>query len=217
MLQPRMHRALGAVALLGLSAAMIPVSERLGEVLLTVVELSNENSGLPRDIVFFTIALILCLFTPHRSGLTPGSESRWRTNALPIAVVFLVPPLLVLTVYAAFTNRPFHDSPWSMWLIQSVAQEFFFTGFVFARSCDLLGEPTPERRDVLHPALLFTALCFTSWHWPNIRYLSREYLLFQALYTFNGACWTLQMRRWTGSLWPGVANHVLVNWLASVV
>jgi len=212
-----LQRGLGALALLALSAAMIPASERLGEMLLGLADFSNENSGLPRDCVFCALALALCLLTPRRCGLTATPDERLRTHARPVAVVFLLPPLLVLTVYATMTDRPFHGSPWSLWLIQSIAQEFFFTGFVYARCSALFGEPGPERRDALHPALLFTALCFTAWHWPNIRYLSRDYLIFQGAYTFLGACWLLQMRRWTGSLWPGVANHVLVNWLASVV
>jgi len=212
-----LHRGLGLLALLALSAAMIPVCEKFGEALLDFAVFSNENSGLPRDSVFLLIALALCLITPRRCGFVVTPDDRLRTHTLPLAVVFALPPLLVLAVYATLTSRPFHGSPWSLWLIQSVAQEFFFTGFVYARCSELFGEPTAERRDVLHPAILCTAVCFAAWHWPNIRYMSRDYLIFQGVYTFLGACWLLQMRRWTGSLWPGVANHVLVNWLASVV
>jgi membrane protease YdiL (CAAX protease family) len=206
-----------ALALLCFSAAMVPLTERLTEAFLALGWLNGNVGRVPRDLCFLLIAGALCLITPRRCGLQTGSAERWRENRPRLALVFAVPPLLVLTVYAMFTSRPFHGAHWSIWLIESVAQELFFAGFIFARESELFGEPTSARRDWFHPALLFTTLCFAAWHWPNIRFFPKEYMLFQFLYTFLGGWWMWQMRRWTGSVLPSLANHMLVNWLATIV
>ncbi|MCY3019997.1 MAG: CPBP family intramembrane metalloprotease [Planctomycetota bacterium] len=171
----------------------------------------------PNDLLFLIEGLALCALTPRKAGLGLGQAEHWRRFAVPLAVVFALPPLLAATVYAHCTSRPFHGATWSMWLVQSAAQEFFFSGFVYARLSEVYGEPPRNWRGAAHPVLLLSALCFAVWHWPNVRWLTPSYMVFQFVYAPLGGWWGVQMRRWTGSLWPCVANHVLVNWMATVV
>jgi hypothetical protein len=173
--------------------------------------------GLLQDVLFLIEGLALCAFTPRMAGLSFGDLKHWRRYALPLAIVFALPPLLVATVYAHLTSRPFHGAPWHLWLVQSPAQDLLFMGFIYGWLGRFHGEPSRDWRGGLHPVMCLTPLCFAAWHWPNVLWLSDEYMAFQFAYTFLGGWWMLHMRRWTGSVLPGIANHVLVNWLAAVV
>jgi hypothetical protein len=88
-----------------------------------------------------------------------------------------------------------------------------FSGFIFARLRALSGDAGGLKAAVSMPVVM-TALLFSLWHWPNVRWLSPEYMAFQFLYTFLGECLLLQMRRLTGSILPCAASHVAVNYLA---
>ena len=211
------RRAAVTVALLAFAALNIPLLEALAAAWDPLLPAPFDERRFPNDLLFLAEGLALCAIAPRASGLRLGLREHWRRFAVPLIVVFALPPVLTVTVYAQLTNRPFHGSTWSMWLVQAAAQELVFTGFLYAQLGKVYGEPSREWRGALHPVVLLSALCFAAWHLPNARWFSPRYLAFQLIYTFAGGVWVLQMRRWTGSLLPGMANHILVNWLATVV
>lgn len=201
--RPRAARIFAAVFVLALlSVSIIPLNKYLS---------SNWWNYL-----FLAEAALLCILTPFTCGLVFRKALVWRQR-VHVVIVWLVPPLLVLTVYAPFTSKPFHGAAAEMWLVQSVAQEFLFTGFVYGRLCELWGAPEMSWRGAFAWPMLVTPLLFACWHWGNALSLPTSYFLFQLLYTVLGGWWSLNLRRWTGSLWLNVTLHVAVNWLASIL
>jgi hypothetical protein len=210
-------------------SAGLPASRRITGTLLLVgfaafnlslIESISPDWNVPvvtHHFVFLIEALVLCVLAKHFAVFGIGDVERWRRFGLSIAILFAIPPLMVISVYATMTSKPFAGIRWDNWLVSSAAQELFFAGFIYGCLARLHGEPSIEARSTFHQVLLLTALSFMAWHWPNARYFSHEYMVFQFAYTFLGGILTLQMRRWTGSLWPGVANHILVNYLAATL
>jgi membrane protease YdiL (CAAX protease family) len=166
---------------------------------------------------FFLIALALCLLTPRTCGLGLGSVRRWRRHGLAVAVVLALPPLAVATVYAYWTSKPFHNIPTSNWFAASIAQELLFAGFIFGRLTEVWGTPSESWRGALARPMLVTPLLFVSWHWPVAALVSSNYFIFMCVYLLLGGWWMLNLRRWTGSIWPGAVLHVVVNYLAAKV
>ena len=166
---------------------------------------------------FFLIALTLCLVTPRACGLGLGPARQWRRHALAIAVILAIPPLAVATVYAHYTSKPFENFPASNWLVGSIAQEFLFAGFIYARLCELWGAPGENWRAAFAWPMLITPVLFAIWHWPNATWLSSGYFALMCVYTLLGGWWMLNLRRWTGSIWPGAVLHVVVNYFAAKV
>lgn len=184
--------------------------------------LSTSQQDTVFALIFLLAAASLCLFTPRRCGLGLGGLEKWRRFDWKVLLAWAVPPLSVVAIYAHYTYKPYKGDDWYGWLVGSAAQEFFFTGFVYARLADLWGERRDEKlrddwRGALATPMVLTAALFALWHWPNVFLLNRGYMAFQFTYTFLGGWWSLNMRRWTGSLWPGVTAHILVNYLASAV
>jgi len=177
----------------------------------------HRRAGFRHVFLFFLAAGVLCALQWKKAGLGLGSAERWQRHALKIAFVWALPPLAVALVYANLSEKPFQHHEWDMWLIQSLAQELIFTGFIFGCLGVLFGEPSQDPRGAFAPAMWLTAVIFALWHLVNWGVVSDGYVAFQLLYTFLGGWWTLNLRRWTGSLWPGVANHIVVNYLATVV
>lgn len=208
-----LRKVFTVLALAGLSAACIPGLHKLQLVL---------PRGWSVSWVSLALAFGMCLFTPKRCGLGLGGFERWRRFDWKVLLVWTVPPLSVIAIYAHYTSKPFEGVSWQNWLLGSAAQEFFFTGFFYARLVELWGERRDEKlrddwRGAFALPMLLTAAPFALWHWPNVYTLSRGYMAFLFTYTFLGGWWSLNMRRWTGSVWPGVTAHILVNYLASTV
>lgn len=208
-----LRKVFTVLALAGLSAGCIPV-------------LSELDTVLPgnRSIYWVSLALAfgMCLFSPKHCGLGLGGFECWRRFDWKILLVWAVAPLSVIAIYANYTYKPYAGIGWNAWLLSSVAQEFFFAGFFYARLAELWGERLDENlrddwRGAFAAPMLLTAALYALWHWPGVHDLHPSYMAFQFTYTFLGGWWLLNLRRWTGSLWPGVTAHVLVNYLASAV
>ncbi|MCK6472531.1 MAG: DUF2784 family protein [Planctomycetes bacterium] len=208
-----LRKVFTVLGLVLLSAGCIPVLRKL--------HLALPGNGAV-SWISLALAFGLCLVTPRRCGLGLGEFERWRRFDWKILLVWAVPPLSVITIYADYTSRPYEDIAWHKWLLGSAAQEYLFTGFVYARLIELWGERRDEKmrddwRGAFAAPMLLTAALFSLWHWPGVYGLQPSYLAFQFIYTFLGGWWMLNMRRWTGSVWPGVTVHILVNYLASTV
>lgn len=209
---------LGMLALAGLS---LPANNILCDRLLVLLSsfelLSRCHANALWAGLFLAESLLLCALAPREYGLCLGAGSQWRRYAMHIIVFWIVPQILVVTVYGTMTSRPFHGYPLSLWLFGSIAQELVFSGFIYTRMVDALGAPAAGWRGAFALPLTATAALFALWHWPNMFSFDGSYMAFQFTYTFIGGLWGLQLRRWTGSVLPGIANHVCVNFLASIV
>ncbi len=175
------------------------------------------------NIVYLCVAMILCGMTWRLSGLGIGDSKRWKRHVYHIVFVWIMPPLLVLSMYPVLTEKPFHAFHWPIgwWLVGSIAQELLFSGFIYGRMVSLFGPDSGELRGAFCLPVLFTAFLYALNHWPNIQTtehgMSSSFVKFQFLYSFLGCAWMLNVRRWTDSVWLGVLNHILVNWLATMV
>lgn len=219
--RPSSARVLVVVGILALLAgSILKVNDRVFELVyrwLSAKSWIGPHQANELDAaIFFVEGLVLCSLTPLACGLTPGKGADWRRHAFPVLLLWVVPPLSVILVYGPFTTKPFHGIPVASWFWNSIAQELFFNGFIYARLRSLWGDGSGWRSAVSKP-IIVTSLLFSLWHWPNSGWLSAEYMAFQFLYTFLGGCIVLQMRRLTGSILPCAANHVAVNYLAGVV
>ncbi|HLX63597.1 MAG TPA: CPBP family intramembrane glutamic endopeptidase, partial [Planctomycetota bacterium] len=157
------------------------------------------------------------------SGLRLGDARAWSRCLYQIFFVWMMPPLLVLSLYPALTSQPFHAYHWpkAWWLYGSIAQELLFTGFIYGRLVSVFGTPPRGIVGAFSAPVLVTAFLYALSHWPNLQTnehgMTASYVAFQLLYSFLGFAWMLNIRRWTGSVWPGVLNHVLVNFLATII
>ncbi|MEI6231791.1 MAG: CPBP family intramembrane glutamic endopeptidase [Planctomycetota bacterium] len=200
--------------LLELLRAELPVEQQTGW---------NASTDLWVNVAFLIEALVLCAITWKSSGLRIGDPKKWKRYAIPIAFVWIMPPLLVLSLYRLLTYTPFHNYRWPIgwWLVGSIAQELLFGGFIYGRMVKLFGQPQDGIKGAFSAAVLITAFLYSLNHWPNIQTtehgMSPSFVQFQFLYTFVGCAWMLSIRRWTDCVWPAVLGHVLVNWLATVI
>jgi membrane protease YdiL (CAAX protease family) len=123
-----------------------------------------------------------------------------------------LPVVLTLIIYP-LTSRPFTGQSAAIWLIVPVREEMIFSGYIYG----LLDATFPETvtsRIPVRRAVLLTAVFFSLWHTPNLLHMAPAYVLFQLLYTLLGGAWMLLARQWTGSILPGVATHMAVNFIA---
>lgn len=172
------------------------------------------------------LAVLLAGAAFRSSGLTLGHKLSWQRHGIFVALWWLLPPLLVLTVYPNFTTRPFHGASWSFWLLAPLAEELLFSGFIYGRMAGIFGKPAQNWRGAFSPTLLITAFLAALYFWPFLRNADNtgkigeigvSYAQFQMLYVFLFNLWMLNIRRWTGSIWPGVLNHILVNVLMALL
>ena len=183
----------------------------------------NAITDLTVNEIYAVVALVLCALTWRSSGLGFGEARTWKRYGLPIAIVWIMPPLLVLSLYPALTYKPFKTYQWPIgwWLAGSVAQELLFSGFIYGRMVALFGPVDEGFSGAISAPVLVTAFLYALNHWPNIQTtehgMSSSFVQFQFLYTFLGFAWLLNVRRWSGGVWLGILNHVLVNWLATVI
>jgi membrane protease YdiL (CAAX protease family) len=173
------------------------------------------------NCIYLVEALVLCGAAWTSSGMGVGSMKAWKRYVYHIAFVWIMPPLVVLSLYPALTTKPFHNWPVAWWVLGSIAQELLFTGFIYGRLVSVFGAPSSGALGAFSAPMLVTSFLYALSHWPNLQIvghgLTPQYVLFQFVYSFVGFAWMLNIRRWTGSIWPGVLNHVLVNFLATAV
>jgi membrane protease YdiL (CAAX protease family) len=155
--------------------------------------------------------LLLALPTWRACGLRLGNIGRhWR------GVLFVcgLPVALTALIYPRLPERPFAGGGDAFWLLSAPAQELVFTGFLYGRFERLFPALIHPRLPV-RQALLVTAAFFAAWHLRNFEDVSAGFVLFQLTYTFLGFVWVGLARQWTGSVLPGMATHMVINYLAS--
>ena len=161
------------------------------------------------DALSVGMPLLLCLATPARSGMLLGT---WRGHAWVVIGICALPVVATAAIYP-FTSQPFTHRRMGIWLISPAAQDLLFTGYLYGL-LDRAFSGSIGGRVRLRYAVLLTAAFFTLWHVPNFVAIQASYVIFQLLYTFIGGAWVLLARQLTGSLVPGIATHMAVNFLA---
>jgi hypothetical protein len=117
---------------------------------------------------------------------------------------------------AANYVRPFFTSPFAgrgplFFILGPLAWELMWPGFTFGFSQAILGPQLSAAGGRALAAVL--ALAGTAWFVPVIRWLNPlDTVAFVGL-TFVVSFLSLTLRRRTGSIWPGLAGHVLVKFL----
>lgn len=159
--------------------------------------------------VSLIMPLLLCLAAPGRSGLRLGM---WRSRTLKVLGVCAVPPLLTAIV-CPFTSKPFTGAPIAMWLISPIAQELFFTGYLYGFLDRVFPGPV-SRRVPVNKAVFLTPVFFSLWHAPWFGSIATSYVIFMLVYTFVYGAWMLLARQWTGSILPGIVVHMMANFIA---
>lgn len=161
------------------------------------------------DLLTLLMPLLLCAGARSRSGLRIGE---WSSRGWKVLGICSLPVLLTAIIYP-FTSQPFTGSNIGMWLISPAAQDSLFTGYLYGLFDVVFPGPVSSRLHV-NKAVFVTAAFFALWHVPNFLGIPFAYVLFQLLYTFIGGAWVLLARQLTGSILPGVATHMAVNFVA---
>src|SRR5262249_38396516 len=152
-------------------------------------------------------ALVLCLIRFRASGLGFGEARAWKRRAQKIGFVWMMPPLLVLSLYPLLTDRPYYAHHWPLawWLIGSIAQELLFAGFIYGLMTRIFGQPPEDNSGAYSTPVLVTAFLYSLFHWPNLQStehgMSTAFVQMKFAYAFLGCAWMLNIRRWTGSVW----------------
>ena len=172
-------------------------------------QLGNNGFDCLYDGLFALMPLLLCLGARSRSGLRAGV---WKSQTWKVLGICALPVALTAIVYP-LTSQPFTGDRIGVWLISPAAQDLLFTGYLYGLLHAVFPGPVNNRFRV-GKAVLLTAAFFALWHLPNFAGIPASYVIFQLLYTFVGGAWVLLARQLTGSILPGIATHMAVNFLA---
>lgn len=171
--------------------------------------LGPEGFGTLFDGISMIMPLLLCLAAPVRSGLILGL---WRARTAKVIGICALPIILTAIVYP-YTSRPFSGDRIGCWLISPLAQDLLFAGYLYGLFAETFSGDVHATLKIKR-AVLVTAAFFALWHVPNFDAMAASYVTFQLLYTFVGSVWMLLTRQLTGSILPGVATHMAVNFIA---
>lgn len=122
-------------------------------------------------------------------------------------------PVVLTAIIYPFTSQPFAGGHIGVWLISPIAQDLLFTGYLYGL-LEAAFPGTVGKRLRINRAVFLTAVFFSLWHVPNLAGIPVPYVLFQLVYTLVGGAWVLLARQLTGSILPGIATHMAVNFLA---
>jgi len=161
------------------------------------------------DLYLILVGLMLTLPVPRESGLRIGNiREHWKGVLLLTAG----PVLLCALVYPRLPEQPFRNSDVSIWLTSPLAQDLMFGGVIYR----IL---RPHFSSYIHPrvkmewVLPVGGLFFAGWHAQNFVSFSREYVLFQMLYTWAAFTFVGLTRQWTGSILYVNLAHMAGNFV----
>jgi len=161
------------------------------------------------DLLSALVPFLLCVSVPSRSGLRIGE---WHSRGWQVLGICALPVVLTAIIYP-FTSQPFRGGNIGIWLISPIAQDLLFTGYLYGLLDAAFSGPVGKRLRI-NRAVFLTAVFFCLWHVPNFAGIPVPYVLFQLVYTLLGGVWVLLARQLTGSILPGIATHMAVNFLA---
>ncbi|NIT35263.1 MAG: hypothetical protein GTN49_01995 [candidate division Zixibacteria bacterium] len=117
-------------------------------------------------------------------------------------------------VVVANNVRPFFTSPFAgkgplFFTLGPLAWELMWPGFVFGFATALVGPRRPPAANRALVAVL--TLAGTIWYAPLVRWMNPFDAVGFVAVTLAVSFLSLTLRRRTGSIWPGLAGHVLVK------
>lgn len=175
------------------------------------------DTQLSISLVKLLVGGLLSIFAFRASGLRIGDKSGWKKRWLLVVFFFLMPLIVTVIVYPYFSGRPFRGMSIAFWLIAPIAEELLFSGFIFGQMEKIFGKAPLGWGGALSAAPMITAFLFALYFWPFLRNedaagkLGASYAKTQMFYAVIYSAWILNMRRWTGSVWPCVLNHIVLN------
>ena len=105
-----MGAAIGTLAILCFAAAQIPLRNWLSGTV-GVSWPAGIDGG---HALFLLESLALIFICGQKAVLGPGAGERWRNHGLAVAIVFAVPPAMVLAIYATLTDKPYAGMTWKI-------------------------------------------------------------------------------------------------------
>ena len=153
--------------------------------------------------------LLLTCGSWKRSGLCIGRiRQHWRK----VLLVCSVPIALTAQVYPNLTARPFASFSMALWVIDPLAQELVFAGYLYGRLQQVAGARIHQRLPLTW-AIVLTAIFFSLMHLSHLGHIDNGYLIFMLIYTFLGGLLMGLVRLWTGSILYGLVTHMAVNFI----
>ena len=176
-----------------------------GSELETAIGYSNFHS-----LWFLLFSTLLVVNDPVGFGLRIGDiKDQWPW----ILLICVVPIVATGIIYPMLPVKPFAGKPVNVWLISPLAQDLLFCGFLY-RKFEIHFPGVVSKRFPLKKTIVITAAFFSLWHTTNFFTFPPEYVWFQLVYTFVGACVMGVTRQLTGSIIYIVLVHMSVNWIA---
>ncbi len=155
-------------------------------------------------------SVILIAHDPVGYGLRLGTvRERWPW----ILALCVLPIALTWLVYPRLPSKPFTGGPDCLWLISPLAQDLLFAGYFYQRFMELFPGSIKGRLPLAR-TIPITAAYFALWHTVNFLSMSAEFVCFQLVYAFAGACLMGVIRQFTGSMVYITFVHMAVNWIA---
>jgi hypothetical protein len=124
--------------------------------------------------------------------------------------------LAAIAAIAVVVNyvRPFYWSPFAgkgplFFTLGPLAWELLWPGFTYGFATALAGPRAPA--GVKHALVVVLTLAGTAWYAPLVRWMNPFDAVGFVAVTLAVSFLSLTLRRRTGSIWPGLAGHVLVK------
>jgi hypothetical protein len=143
-------------------------------------------------------------------GLPDVRKGGWALYGFGVVIAVAVAATVANYVRPSFTS-PFAGRGPLFFTLGPLAWELMWPGFMYGFSRAIFGPRLSAVGDQVLVVVL--ALAGTAWFVPVIRWLNPlDTVAFVAL-TFVVSFLSLTLRRRTGSIWPGLAGHVVVKFL----
>ena len=161
------------------------------------------------DSFSLIVPLVLCLFSPKRSGLVIGKYDK---DLKEVIFIVLTPIILSIIIYP-FAGQPFKNSHVGIWLISPLAQDLL-GGFMFGVLDLFFPKSVKFEKFSIKWSLILISILASLWHLPNLLSMQLNFVIFQLFYTFVFAFIIYYTRIWTGSMIPIFITHMSVNFIA---
>lgn len=161
----------------------------------------------PYMLSMLSLGVMLTAWSPRAMGL--GWGDTWKERRF-VAVVG-GGMTLVSVVVMLWVRAPLYGGSSSFYLVGPLYEELLFRGFLFAVVVDAFPRTWRIGSLRIGTATLITGVAFGVWHLGGLQWPADGFILFQVIYTTIAGVLFALMRERTGSLWPCLLVHFLVN------
>ncbi len=163
------------------------------------------SSAVAIALPWLLIAAIPCLLFIKDSGLYINFKT-FKDNYQSIGRYFLFVTLGLILFVAFDLTRFFHNvpSPIIFFLITPIVEELIFRGFIYGRLAKF----------TKYSPVIMTSILFALHHLQYTGYIPTPFAIFQIIYTFFLGLFLGKMREKSGSIYPGLLCHILINFVA---